>query len=458
MEKNLVACYCRVSTEEQAKFGFSIDAQKTALTNFCKEHNYKFDMYVDEGISASSMRRPDLQKMLNKSYSYKMILFTKLDRLSRNVKDANDIVSILSKNNCSIKAIDEDDIDTTTADGMFMFNLKMSLAQREIGKTSERINFVFNDKRTKGEVTSGKKKYGYDIVDKKYTINKKEVDNIISFFEYFVSINGNCTKAYDYYVLYFPHKSYSSMTRMLREKSFIGLHKLKNKDVYLENYVTRIMSDELFNKVQSLLIHKQPRESRINAFYMFSGLIYCDKCKKRMVSRYGLYKKDGKKTDSEYHYYLCPRPYKPNVKTPNCDSRTTIREEDIEKYLVENLRKEFENYKVNITVKSERKVDFNEVAILERKLKKLKELYLDDLISKEDYKKDYDNLNSKIATLKEETDLETKIDLSNTERLLNSTWNIVYESLSSDNKRRFWLSVLDKVYVNDGHIVSLVFK
>ena len=59
-----------------------------------------------------------------------------------------------------MKAIDEDDDDTSTADGMFMFNLKVSLAQREIGKTSERIKFVFKNKREKGEVTSGTTKYG----------------------------------------------------------------------------------------------------------------------------------------------------------------------------------------------------------------------------------------------------------------------------------------------------------
>lgn len=62
-----------------------------------------------------------------------------------------------------MKAIYEDDIDTSTTDGTFMFNLKVSLAQREIGKTSERIKFVFQHKHEKWEITSGVKKYGYDI-------------------------------------------------------------------------------------------------------------------------------------------------------------------------------------------------------------------------------------------------------------------------------------------------------
>ena len=174
-----VACYCRVSTEEQVKYGFSIQAQKDSLTKYCKENDYKYDVYIDEGISASSMKkRKALQEMLEKSVAYDMILFTKLDRLSRNVLDANNINKILQDNHCTMKAIDEDDVDTSTADGMFMFNLKVSLAQREIGKTSERIRFVFKNKREKGEVTSGTPKYGYKIKDKKFVIDSEEAENI----------------------------------------------------------------------------------------------------------------------------------------------------------------------------------------------------------------------------------------------------------------------------------------
>ena len=163
-----VACYCRVSTDEQAKFGFSIQAQKDALEKYCKENGYKYEFYIDEGISASSMKkRKALNEMLSKCNVFDMILFTKLDRLSRNVLDANNINKLLIDNKCTMKAIDEDDVDTSTADGTFIFNLKVSLAQREIGKTSERIKFVFKNKREKGEITSGTKKYGYDIVNKK---------------------------------------------------------------------------------------------------------------------------------------------------------------------------------------------------------------------------------------------------------------------------------------------------
>lgn len=202
-----VACYCRVSTDEQKKFGFSIQAQKDALEKYCKENNYKYEFYIDEGISASSMKKRNaLNEMLNKCNIFDMILFTKLDRLSRNVLDANNINKLLLDNKCTMKAIDEDDIDTSTADGTFIFNLKVSLAQREIGKTSERIKFVFQNKREKGEVTSGTRKYGYDIVNKKFQINPSEAKNIVNLYEYFIEVNGNVKQTYSYFIQHFPRK------------------------------------------------------------------------------------------------------------------------------------------------------------------------------------------------------------------------------------------------------------
>ena len=117
--------YERVSHEESAKFGFSIKDQRDRLAKYIKENNMVFvEEYVDEGYSASSMKRPDLQRMLKDSKTYDIILFTKLDRFSRNVLDANEMVLQLKRQGISIRAIEEEDIDTSTADGMFMFNLK----------------------------------------------------------------------------------------------------------------------------------------------------------------------------------------------------------------------------------------------------------------------------------------------------------------------------------------------
>ena len=450
-----VACYCRVSTDEQAKFGFSIQAQKDALEKYCKENKYKYEFYVDEGISASSMKkRKALQEMLNKSNVFDMILFTKLDRLSRNVLDANNINKILQENNCTMKAIDEDDIDTSTADGTFIFNLKVSLAQREIGKTSERINFVFKNKREKGEVTSGTKKYGYDIVDKHFKINPSEAENIVNLYKYFINVNGDMKKTYKYFIQHFEGKGYDALSNYLKDTSYIGKYKLYRKNVYLDNYIPAIMSTDLWQKVQDL----RPKKtiSKNNVEDIFSGLIYCYNCKSRM------YKKVDNRTKNKVIRYCCNNSYlyEKGKEEKKCINNATIREEDIEQYLLENLFKEFNKYKLNAKIEKEIVTSSNlqKIKQLVKKVLKLKDLYLDDLIDKETYKKDYTKYTKEIENLKQTKIITENRDLSHIEKLLNSNYIDIYNKLTTTNKKKFWLSIIDKIYVYRRQIKEVTFK
>lgn len=448
-----VACYCRVSTEEQVKYGFSIQAQKDALTKYCQENEYKYDFYIDEGISASSMKkRKALQKMLDKSVAYDMILFTKLDRLSRNVLDANNINKILQDNNCNMKAIDEDDVDTSTADGMFMFNLKVSLAQREIGKTSERIKFVFQNKREKGEVTSGTTKYGYKIKDKKFVIDPEEAENIINLYKYFISVNGDAKLIYSYFIKHFPNKGKDALYNYLRETAYIGKYKLYRKNEYIDNYIPSIMDNELFNQVQNLL---KKREKKISHSYypsIFSGLIYCNICNGRMS------KKVDYRTKNKMIRYVCDRAsrFKINSLEHKCNNSTMIREAEIEKYLLNNLKTLAIDFvgKNKVIKKQKSNVDEKKRKI-KLKIQRLKDLYLDDLISKEDYKKDYIKYNKELEDLKQPEIIQK--DYSYLENLLNQNIFEIYSTFNIEEKRKIWLKIIDKIYVKDGKIKEVTF-
>ena len=87
-----VGLYERVSTDEQALKGFSVAAQKDALEEYSKDNNMKIvGHYTDEGISGAKppLKRPALQRLLDDVQAGKidMILFTKLDRWFRSVKE-----------------------------------------------------------------------------------------------------------------------------------------------------------------------------------------------------------------------------------------------------------------------------------------------------------------------------------------------------------------------------------
>jgi DNA invertase Pin-like site-specific DNA recombinase len=449
----LVACYCRVSTEEQVKFGFSIDAQKDALTKYCKENKLKCEFFIDEGISASSMKRPALQNMLSRLKDFDTILFTKLDRLSRNVLDANTINKMLIQNKCTMKAIDEDDIDTSTADGTFMFNLKVSLAQREIEKTSERINFVFNNKREKGEATSGTKKYGYDIINKKYVINKKEAENIYNLFKFFISVNGDLKTTYSYFIKEFSGKGRDAMSKYLRDTSYIGKYKLYRKDIYLDNYIPAIIDIDLWNKAQSLL--KKKTITRHNTYEdAFSGLLYCNECGNRMS------KKVDYRCKNIIVRYVCDAAYRtlPGTTEKKCHNTKIIREPEIEKYLLENIKKEIEKYIVKFKQKSSSKSTDNtqKVQSLKHKLAKLKELFVNDLIDIETYKADYNKYQNEIKDLTNASAPEKK-DFTKLEQIINLDILTIYSNLSTAEKKQFWLSLIDKIYVENGEIKEITF-
>ena len=92
--------YIRVSTEEQVLHGYSLDAQREALTKYAQEHSYYIvDYYVDEGLSArkSYTKRGEFMRMLNdvKNNRLDLILIIKLDRWFRSVKDYYKVQEIL---------------------------------------------------------------------------------------------------------------------------------------------------------------------------------------------------------------------------------------------------------------------------------------------------------------------------------------------------------------------------
>lgn len=451
-----VACYCRVSTEEQKKFGFSIEAQKDALEKYCRENGYKYEFYIDEGISASSMKkRKALNEMLSKVNVFDMILFTKLDRLSRNVLDANNINKLLIDNKCTMKAIDEDDIDTSTADGTFIFNLKVSLAQREIGKTSERIKFVFENKRNKGEVTSGTKKYGYDIVNRKFEINPSEAENIVNLYKYFVDVNGNMQETYKYFILHFENKGFDALQGYLKDTAYIGKYKLYRKEIYLDNYIPAIVDINLWNQVQNL--RKKKTISRGQPIIdKFSGLIYCYNCHNRMS------KKIDNRCKNKVVRYVCDSSYRfiSGTTQKRCTNSSIIREEHIEEYLLNNLKTVLSDYKFKVNLQTTQQPKQSDTALikkLENKLLKLKDLYLDDLIDKDTYTKDYKKYSTELEQLKYTPVVKVKKDFTYVEKILNSDYINIYNRLIVENKKKFWMSFIDKIYVENGEIKEVTF-
>ena len=133
-----IAIYTRVSTEDQAKEGYSLEVQREYLESFTKREGYEvFKVYSDDGISAYSTRRPALQELLvdAKAKRFELVVVYKIDRFSRNLKDLLVLVDELSSYGVAFKSATEP-FDTTTSTGMLMFQQLGSFAEFEESRIS----------------------------------------------------------------------------------------------------------------------------------------------------------------------------------------------------------------------------------------------------------------------------------------------------------------------------------
>lgn len=189
-----VFLYVRVSTEEQAIHGLSIDAQTAALTAWAKANRHSIvGIYTDAGISGRkpASKRPELQKLLEdvEAGLGDMVVFTKLDRWFRNISEYYKVQEILEKHHVSWKTIQED-YDTTTASGRLKVNIMLSVAQDEADRTGERIKFIFQDKVARGEVISGKVPLGYRIENKKLVIDQNTAPIAKDIFRQYLAVRS----------------------------------------------------------------------------------------------------------------------------------------------------------------------------------------------------------------------------------------------------------------------------
>jgi len=141
-ERKVAGIYIRVSTEDQAREGFSLGEQKEKLLQLCKFKEYEvFKIYEDAGISAKDIKnRPAFQEMLAdmKKGKINYIVAYKLDRVTRSVRDLEELIAVLEKHNTYL-VCDRDDVNTSTANGRFFVRMLTVLSQLEIEIVSEII-------------------------------------------------------------------------------------------------------------------------------------------------------------------------------------------------------------------------------------------------------------------------------------------------------------------------------
>ena len=179
MKKN-AAIYCRVSTEDQAREGYSLPEQQEKLKDLCKYRDYNiYKIYEDAGISGKDMdHRPAFMEMLQdvRDGKIKVIVAYKLDRVTRSVRDLEILITELEKYNCALECA-MDDINTSTANGRFFVRMLTVLSQLEIERVSERVKFGMVGAIKDGHIPV-RKTLGFMRDGKKLVINPSLVNEI----------------------------------------------------------------------------------------------------------------------------------------------------------------------------------------------------------------------------------------------------------------------------------------
>src|SRR6266446_6143594 len=160
--------YVRVSTEEQAERGVSLDAQRAKLEAYATLYDLELvEVIVDAGVSAKSFDRPGLQHALSllRKGKTQALLVAKLDRLTRSMRDLGTLVEEeLVKGKWALLSVAEQ-LDTRTAPGRLVLNILGSVASWERDVIAERTRDALARKRASGERTSYDAPYGFHIAE-----------------------------------------------------------------------------------------------------------------------------------------------------------------------------------------------------------------------------------------------------------------------------------------------------
>ena len=398
-EKKIAGLYLRVSTEDQAREGFSLGEQKERLEAMCKYKGYEiYDYYQDAGISAKTgNKRPEFERLLNdiKTGKCNTLVALKLDRVTRSVADWEKLITFLENNDAYIDCA-TDEINTASANGKMISRILTSVSQQEIERTSERTKIGLVGAIKNGHIPS-RAPLGYKRDNKKLVPNPLTKDIIV--------------RIYD---LYFNGNSYQKIANTFNEE------KVNNKDNWRDSTILNIISNEVYkgdyvhgkrtknptyykDVVEGLVSKemwencqvqkkKNSRNYMRTQTYLFLQKLKCPKCGRILGGRAS----HKIKADKWYYYYGCDK------------CKNNIKEDVLEKDIKELLNDIFEYDAVvnefflpvlRNKIDNPKEMYASELKSQENKKERIKKAYIDEVFTLEEYKNELNKIEKNINEL-----------------------------------------------------------
>lgn len=458
-EKKIAGLYIRVSTEDQAREGFSLPEQEKRLRAMYEYKGYEiYKLYKDAGISAKTGNtRPAFEELLQDIRDKKCntIVVLKLDRLTRSVFDLEGIMNFLEENNAYLDCANEE-INTTNSSGKMVARLLTTVSQNKIERTSERTKFGLSGAIKEGHIPA-RAPLGYKHIDKKLVPDPLTKDIVIRI-----------------YNLYFEGKSYYNIATIFNEEQVLGktnwkdtgILRIISNEVYKGDYVhgkrtnhptlykdvvEPIVSKEMWDNCQVQKKKNQKNYMRTQT-YIFLQKLKCPKCGRILAG--GASHKI--KSDKWYFYYRCGN-CKSNIHEDKIEDKIKVLLADILEY--DNVVNEFFLPVLKSKIDNPKEQLEKELKSLNNKRDRIRKAYIDELFTEEEFKQEsklienqIEMVNSKLLEnsqagqlnfttedilLKRDMDFINKIKLPISYYAFNDNWDLLDRDTRADIVMRY---------------------
>lgn len=410
-----VAIYIRVSTQEQAKEGYSIGEQLERLTKYCEAMNWTIHKtYTDAGYSGGNTDRPALKELMKDVADNKVdkVVVYKLDRLSRSQLDTLYLIEkVFLSNNTDFVSMSEN-FDTSTPFGRAMIGILAVFAQLEREQIKERMVMGREARAKEGKWGGGSTEpigYDYNPSDDLLHVNKYEAMQIKELYELF--LKGvplrRIEKIFDTKGYKHKHGTWSAKTMRYTMRSKVTLGYIKYNNEWYKGEHTPIIEEEKHAKALALLDERSERykdrclKAGTQTSYL-GGLIYCKHCGGKYAKLVNNYKRA--KQNIYYKCYSRSKKMKLMIKDPNCKNKTW-RMDELDQLVFNEIKKIALNKDYISQIRQDKLKDNDNterIEILEKEIEKLTEQvsrYMDLYVIK---KITIDDVSKKIEPLEEQ--------------------------------------------------------
>ena len=463
--------YSRVSTDEQAEKGRSMEDQIAICKKFIKDHDYRFqDVFEDPGKSATNMNRPGLQDMLlrcQEDKSINAVLVQDTDRLARNPGDHLQIKALLKKNDIQLISVSQPMLSGNDPESNFIDLIIAGVNAFQSQITGRKVSKTMNQKVLEGW-WPGWAPLGYknQMVDGKniIVIDEDKAYYIKRMFELYAT----GTKSMEEIVNELKKTglktrldrpiSKSQVAFMLKNPFYIG--KILYKGViYAGNHQLIIDSDVFYACQQNMAIRNHFATRTRKHFYLLRGVLFCAQCGSRVFAD-----KHTKSDGRVYDYYFCPN-CKPCVAVAKIEKEVQEAfkylkfSETFIKKILASAEKILQQTRSNIG--QERQIIATQISQSEIKRDRLEDKLLEETIDRDTYKRQHQkldqeivNLNDAIAKLEDDRSENLKIfeELIFMSRNIYKTYAEAEPALKKHYLALFW----EKFEMADGKIKKVV--